>query len=88
MKKFMTTCDEATAISDKDQYKEATSWELIKLGFHTMMCKSCKVYTIQNKSLTKIIEYKAIAEKKALKTLSDTDKVNLKKEVASRKKQL
>lgn len=55
MNKIMISCDEATLISDKKQYKEASSWELIKMGFHVLMCKSCKVYTTQNNVLTKIL---------------------------------
>jgi len=81
MKKYMTTCDEATEISDRDQYHEASSWELIKLGFHTMMCKSCKVYTVQNKMVTKALDHIAEIDQQEIKTLSIEEKEALKKQL-------
>lgn len=78
IKKYMTSCDEATTISDKDQYQEASSWELVKLGFHTMMCKSCKVYTIQNKIVTKALEVELTNENQDAVSLSNTEKDELK----------
>jgi len=47
------TCDEATQICDKTQYSEATLWERIKLNIHLFMCKNCRLYSKQNKVITK-----------------------------------
>ncbi|MDF1516443.1 MAG: hypothetical protein RQ864_08320 [Lutibacter sp.] len=46
------TCDEATAICDKNQYKEASLWEKIKLGIHLFLCKKCGLYAKQNKIMS------------------------------------
>lgn len=50
----MISCDEATAICDKNQYGEATLSEKISLGFHLFACKYCKQYSKQNNLMTKI----------------------------------
>jgi hypothetical protein len=47
------SCDEATKICDKSQYKEASLWEKIKLNFHLFMCKNCALYAKQNCIMTK-----------------------------------
>ena len=46
------TCDEATAICDKSQYKEASFWEIIKLKVHLFLCKKCGLYSKQNKIMS------------------------------------
>ncbi|HEY9169739.1 MAG TPA: hypothetical protein VIN72_09645 [Lutibacter sp.] len=46
------TCDEATAICDKNQYNEASLWEKIKLGIHLILCKRCGLYSKQNKVMS------------------------------------
>ena len=50
------TCDEATSICDKSQYKEATFWEIIKLNIHLFLCKKCGLYTKQNSIMTTCYE--------------------------------
>lgn len=52
--KFMISCDEATAICDKNQYGEATLTEKISLSFHLFVCKYCKQYTKQNNLMSKV----------------------------------
>jgi len=52
--KFMISCDEATAICDKNQYGEATLTEKISLSFHLFICKYCKQYTKQNNLMSKV----------------------------------
>ena len=47
------TCDEATKICDKSQYKEASIVEKIKLNIHLLLCKKCGLYAKQNSLLTK-----------------------------------
>ncbi|MFO7673915.1 MAG: hypothetical protein R6V74_09435 [Lutibacter sp.] len=46
------TCNEATEICDKSQYKEASIWEKIKLGTHLFLCKKCGLYAKQNKMMS------------------------------------
>lgn len=46
------TCDEATAICDKNQYNEASRWEKIKLAIHIFLCKKCGLYAKQNKIMS------------------------------------
>ncbi len=51
----MITCDEATTISDKDQYGEASKMEIFKLKLHLMMCKHCRAYSKQNTYVSKML---------------------------------
>ncbi len=53
--KFMISCDEATAISDKKQYGEATRMERVKLNFHLMLCKHCRAYSMQNNYISRLL---------------------------------
>lgn len=46
------TCDEASAICDKNQYKEASLWEKTKLVIHLFLCKKCGLYAKQNKIMS------------------------------------
>ncbi|MDO9136269.1 MAG: hypothetical protein Q7U21_00480 [Lutibacter sp.] len=46
------TCNEATEICDKSQYKEASIWEKIKLGTHLFLCNKCGLYAKQNKMMS------------------------------------
>lgn len=59
-KKFKISCDEATAICDKNQYGEATFLEKIKLNLHFLQCKICFLYTKQNIKLSNF--YKGYAK--------------------------
>ncbi len=47
------TCDQATTICDKSQYKEASFWELVKLNLHLFLCKRCGKYAKQNSIMSK-----------------------------------
>ena len=82
-RKFIISCDQATTICDKNQYGEASLYDLIRLNFHFLRCKVCALYTKQNMILTKA--YKKRSEK-ALKEnhsncLSHLDKDKLKEEL-------
>lgn len=46
-------CDEANHTCDKNQYKEATFVELIKLNIHLLFCRACRKYTARNTKLSK-----------------------------------
>ena len=74
VKKFMITCDEATAICDKSQYSEASFFEKIKLSFHLFICKICAKYSKQNKKMTVVFKMKADSCKKQSPCLSTNDK--------------
>lgn len=53
MSRFFITCDEATAICNKNQYNEASFLEKFKLGIHLFLCKKCGMYSKQNSAITK-----------------------------------
>jgi hypothetical protein len=77
-KNLKITCDQATTICDKNQYKEASIKELIKLNIHLLKCRICAVYTKHNITLTNF--YKGYSQHcKALKhCMSAEDKEVLK----------
>lgn len=81
MESFFINCDDATLICDKKQYKEASFWERMKLSYHLLFCKNCRVYPEQNKIITKVLAYKSEQEKESKKGLSSADKVEMKKEL-------
>lgn len=72
--KIFIPCDEANHVCDKNQYKEANLWEMIKLNIHLMYCKACRKYTINNTKLTKAIN------KGDIKYLDTSTKSDMKKE--------
>jgi len=80
-KKRGLTCDEATAICDKNQYGEATFLEKVKLNLHLLFCKHCSIYTRQNKILTDVFNIEAKACKSQEKHLSEEEKQAIKEEL-------
>jgi len=78
------TCDEATLICDKNQYKEATLWEKIKLSIHIFICKKCGLYSKQNNIMTKCYDIHKDAESKKVHCLSEPEKKHLEKELKVR----
>ncbi|MBV1888239.1 MAG: hypothetical protein KUG51_03005 [Urechidicola sp.] len=81
MGKYKITCDEATAICDKNQYGESKFTDRLKLMIHFFGCKICKCYTKQNGLMTKV--YKSYSKDKCNKhpCLSPEDKVILEESV-------
>lgn len=77
MGKFKITCDEATAICDKNQYGEASFGEKIKLTIHFYKCKICKCYSDQNVTMTKIYNSysKGKCDKNTCLTSKDKEKI-------------
>lgn len=55
MSKIKLSCDEANHVCDKNQYKEAGLWEMIKLNLHLLYCRACRKYTSRNMKLTKLV---------------------------------
>ncbi len=71
----MISCEEAAIICNKTQYREATFLEKLKLRFHLFMCKTCSAFTKKNTQFT------ALCEKANLQSLSEEDKVKMKKRI-------
>ena len=71
----MISCDEAAIICNKKQYKEATFTEKIKLVMHLLICKTCSKFSKKNVKLT------SLCEKAPLHSLSEKDKVIMKKDL-------
>jgi len=81
--KFFINCDEATAICNKNQYKEASLWEKVRLGLHLFICKKCGQYSKQNTTLSKVCDkhlHKCDSERK----LTNKEKEALQKNVVER----
>ncbi|WP_062062288.1 hypothetical protein [Aquimarina longa] len=55
-KGIFVDCSDANHFCDKNQYKEATFWEKVKLNLHLIYCKACRKYSINNTKLTKLVK--------------------------------
>ncbi len=66
-------CEKAGHLSDKDQYKEVSFWEKIKLVSHILFCKFCREYVKNNKRLSEVFK------ESDLKTMTRSDKLKIKK---------
>ncbi len=64
----MISCEEATTICNKKQYKEASFMERLHLAMHLFVCKACSGFSRKNKQLT------ALCQRAALKSLSEERK--------------
>lgn len=71
MKVFLK-CEEANHTCDKNQYKEASLLELIKLNIHLIYCRACRKYTARNTRLSKLFK------KSSVKTMPVDAKVAMK----------
>ncbi|WP_339657516.1 hypothetical protein [uncultured Maribacter sp.] len=76
---MVISCEKAANICDKAQYKEASSWEKIKLKFHLLMCKTCAKHSVKNKKLTSLCNQARLA------VLSEEDKRKMKDTCAKAK---
>lgn len=54
--KFILKCTEANHVCDKNQYKDASLMELIKLNIHLIYCRACQKYTARNNRLSKLFK--------------------------------
>jgi len=78
--KLFIDCDEATLLCTKNQYKEATFFEKIKLSIHMFRCKICGLYSKQNTKLSEVCN--AHLHKSECKSeLSDAEKETLKRKL-------
>jgi len=69
---FNINCNNGKLLCDKNQYKEASLWEKIKLNFYLVVCSECRAYTSNNIKLTKTIK------KKEVQNVSSSEKEILK----------
>lgn len=74
----MITCNEATSICDKNQYKEASFWDKIRLSIHLFLCKHCASYSKQNSTMTRLFKMNSHECKSKENCLSTEDKNELK----------
>ncbi|WP_025743996.1 hypothetical protein [Aquimarina pacifica] len=56
LKKIFVSCPEANHFCDKNQYKEASLLDKIKLNLHLIYCRACRKYSANNGKLTKLIK--------------------------------
>lgn len=80
---FLINCDEATTICNKNQYKEASLWEKMRLMIHLFICKNCGQYTKQNTTLTKVCD-KHLNKCEEEHKFSEKEKEVLQKKVTER----
>jgi hypothetical protein len=78
------TCNEATTICDKSQYKEATFIELFKLKLHLFLCKKCGKYAKQNGILSKCFETKRKIDCTKNKCLCEDEKEAMDKQLKAK----
>jgi len=78
-KKILIKCDEATTICDKSQYGKDSNFDKIRLTLHNFLCHRCKLYTEQNKIMTKIFKIHLL--KATEEHLSNNDKEDLQKKL-------
>ncbi|WP_040278808.1 hypothetical protein [Psychroserpens damuponensis] len=55
MSKLKLSCQEASHICDKNQYKEANFREKVILTIHLIYCRACRKYTSRNSKLSKLV---------------------------------
>ena len=79
--KLRITCNEATTICDKSQYKEASFIEKIKLNLHFLTCEICRLYTKQNNKMSRLFKTNSLDCKRRINCLSEADKEVLKKQL-------
>lgn len=79
---FNINCEKAHEICNKAQYNEASFAEKVKLNFHLLICKLCKLYTKQNSTITSICKAKADDVKSQENHLSDKEKQEMKEKMS------
>jgi hypothetical protein len=78
------TCDEATEICDRYQYKEASLLEKIKLNVHLFLCKKCGLYSKQNKMMSTCYRKLKDAEISKTPNLNQVEKEIMEQELKSK----
>lgn len=72
---FNIDCNNGKLLCDKNQYKETTFWEKVKLNLYLVICSECRSYTKNNNKLSKAIKNKEVY------TVSVSDKESLKQKL-------
>ena len=54
--KIFVSCGEANHYCDKNQYREASLWEKIKLNIHLIYCRACRKYSAKNNRLSDLMK--------------------------------
>ncbi|RDY60652.1 hypothetical protein [Flagellimonas nanhaiensis] len=72
------SCEEASNICNRSQYKEASFWEILKLRMHILYCKTCAKFTKRNQALT------SLCDRAELNVLSESEKDAMKKDLEKR----
>ena len=65
-------CENANHVCDRNQYKEASFLERVKLTVHLIYCRACRKYSVRNNKLSDAIK---ISD---LKSISKEDKNEIK----------
>jgi len=73
---FKINCHDGKILCDKNQYKETSFWEKVKLNFYLIICSECRSYTANNTKLTKAMKNPKI------ETVSQDEKNALKEKLA------
>lgn len=58
---FNINCNNGKLLCDKNQYKETTLWEKVKLNYYLVVCGECRAYTKNNIKLSKTLNKKNIS---------------------------
>lgn len=53
--KMPISCEQASRVCDKAQYKEASFWQKILMKLHHVLCAMCRIQSVRNKKLTKAL---------------------------------
>lgn len=69
----MISCEQATTICTKSQYREASTRERFQLWLHLLFCRSCAHFSHKNRKLTDL------CNRAALQKLSEPEKEALKR---------
>jgi hypothetical protein len=73
--KLKILCEDANHICDKSQYKEACTWEKLKLNLHLLFCRACRKYSMRNQKLSKLMD------RSNIKTVPKANKDLLKEQI-------
>ena len=68
----MISCEKATTICCKTQYREAGFRERLQLWFHLLSCRQCAAFSRKNRALTEV------CRKASIKHLSPEEKAAMK----------
>lgn len=76
--KIFVSCEDANHFCDKNQYKEASFWEKVRLNIHLIYCGACRKYSSRNGKLSKLFKDPKVI------TMEPSIKDQMKKELEKR----